>query len=86
MVDGKIRNQNHITDTRALRFLHTAFPPEWVPREMTPDYGIDRAIVFSNEREVSKKKGVTYLPIYYCMFLQDRNNEESITLPELESV
>lgn len=52
----------------------------------TPDYGIDRAIVFSNEREVSKKKGVTYLPIYYCMFLQDRNNEESIILPELESV
>ena len=41
MVDGKIRNQNHITDTRALRFLHTAFPPEWVPREMSPDYGID---------------------------------------------
>lgn len=41
MVDGKIRNQNHITDTRALRFLHAAFPPEWVPREMTPDYGID---------------------------------------------
>lgn len=52
----------------------------------TPDYGIDRAIVFSNEREVSKKKGITYLPIYYCMFLQDRNNEESIILPELESV
>jgi len=41
MVDGKIRNQNHITDTRALRFLHTAFPPEWVSREMSPDYGID---------------------------------------------
>lgn len=41
MVDGKIRNQNHITDTRALRFLHALFPPEWVPREMTPDYGID---------------------------------------------
>ena len=41
MVDGKIRNQNHITDTRALRFLHATFPPEWVPREMTPDYGID---------------------------------------------
>lgn len=52
----------------------------------TPDYGIDRAIVFSNEREVSKNKGITYLPIYYCMFLQDRNNEESIILPELESV
>lgn len=52
----------------------------------TPDYGIDRAIVFSNEREVSKKKGITYLPIYYSMFLQDKNNEESIILPELESV
>ena len=52
----------------------------------TPDYGIDSAIVFSNEREVFKKKGVTYLPIYYCMFLHSGNNGESVILPELESV
>ncbi|MBR2203162.1 MAG: ATP-binding protein [Prevotella sp.] len=52
----------------------------------TPDYGINRAIVFSNERETFMKKGVTYLPIYYCMFLQNEQGEESVILPELESV
>ena len=52
----------------------------------TPDYGIHRAIVFSNEREIFTNKGVTYLPIYFCMFLQNGHNEESVILPELESV
>lgn len=52
----------------------------------TPDYGINRAFVFSNEREVFKKKGATYLPIYYCMFLQDEHREEPVILPELEMV
>ena len=52
----------------------------------TPDYAIDRAIVFSNERKVFKKKGVTYLPIYYCMFLQKGYREGSSILPELETV
>lgn len=52
----------------------------------TPDYGIDRAIVFSNERKIFEKKGVTYLPIYYCMFLQAGNRHASVILPELESV
>ena len=52
----------------------------------TPDYGISRAIVFSNEREIFKKKGVTYLPIYYCMFFQNEHHDESVILPELESV
>ena len=51
-----------------------------------PDYGIDRAIVFSNERKVFKKKGVTYLPIYYCMFIQNRPYDEPVILPELEPV
>lgn len=50
----------------------------------TPDYGIDRAIVFSNEREVFKKRGVTYMPVYYCMFLQNRRYGEQVILPELE--
>lgn len=52
----------------------------------TPDYGINRAIVFSNEREIFKKKGVTYLPIYYCMFLADHRKGAPIILPELESL
>lgn len=52
----------------------------------TPEYGIDRAIVFSNEQQVYKKKGVTYMPIYYCMFLQNSSDNDTIILPELESV
>ncbi|MBR4837104.1 MAG: ATP-binding protein [Bacteroidales bacterium] len=53
----------------------------------TEEYGIDRAIVFSNEREVYKKHGVTYMPIYYCMFLQhDAVDDNSVVLPELEKV
>lgn len=52
----------------------------------TPDYGINRAIVFSNERKVFWKRGVTYLPIYYCMFLYDDCQDETVILPELESV
>ena len=32
------------------------------------------------------KKGVTYLPIYYCMFLQNDHSGESVILPELEPV
>lgn len=52
----------------------------------TPDYCINKAIVFSNEREIFKKKGVTYLPIYFCMFLQNEHRDEAVILPELESV
>ena len=52
----------------------------------TPDYGINRAIVFSNERKVFDKRWVIYLPIYYCMFLNDDCHDEDIILPELESV
>ena len=52
----------------------------------TPEYGIDMAIVFSNEQQVYKKKGVTYMPIYYCMFLQNTSDNDAIILPELESV
>ncbi|MGM9694801.1 MAG: ATP-binding protein [Alloprevotella sp.] len=52
----------------------------------TPDYGIQRAIVFSNERKIFMKKGVTYLPIYYCMFFRSEHRDESVILPELEIV
>lgn len=52
----------------------------------TPDYGIDRAIVFSNERKVFRKDGVTYLPIYYCMFINNDHCNEPVILPELEIV
>ena len=52
----------------------------------TPDYCINDAIVFSNGREIFKKKGVTYLPIYYCMFIHNEHSDESVILPELELV
>ena len=51
-----------------------------------PDYGINRAFVFSNEREIFKKKGATYLPIYYSMFLYNEHREEPVILPELEVI
>ena len=53
----------------------------------TPEYGIEKAIVFSNERGICQKKGVTYLPIYYCMFLhKDVTDTGTVVLPELETV
>ena len=33
------------------------------------DYGIKKAIVLSNEREVKQKGKIWYLPVYYAMFL-----------------
>ena len=52
-----------------------------------PEYDIHRAVVFSNEREIFQKNGVTYLPVYYCMFLQkDVTDSNAVILPELESV
>ena len=52
----------------------------------TPGYGIHRAFVFSNERDIIKNKGVTYLPVYYCMFLQNEHRDEPVVLPELEVI
>ena len=53
----------------------------------TPEYGIERAIVFSNEREIFQKKGITYMPIYYCMFLKkDVTDTNAVVLPELEMI
>ena len=52
----------------------------------TSDYAIKRAIVFSNNREIFSRKGVTYLPVYYCMFLQREQLKGAVILPELESV
>ncbi len=35
-----------------------------------PDYNVQRAVVLSNEREIrTDESGVTYLPIYFVMFL-----------------
>lgn len=41
-----------------------------------PEYAIDKAIVFSNAREISHKGKITYLPIYYVMFINAKPNSE----------
>lgn len=43
----------------------------------TPDYHIKNAIVLSNEQNVHKEHGITYLPVYYVMFLKQDNTPES---------
>lgn len=48
----------------------------------TPDYHIQRAIVLSNEQNVYEENGITYLSIYYVMFLkQDNTPEEDLVIP-----
>lgn len=52
----------------------------------TPEYHIHQAIVLSNEQQVYVKDGITYLPIYYCMFLENNkvDNEEEVVIPPVE--
>lgn len=38
------------------------------------EYNIKQAIVFSNEQNVFIKNGITYMPIYYVMFLKNESN------------
>ena len=51
----------------------------------TPDYHIQEAVVLNNEREVSVKNGITYLPVYYCMFYQRDfvQDEGELIVPEI---
>lgn len=50
----------------------------------TAEYNIHRAIVFSNERKVFTKNGITYMPIYYSMFLcHPSESTEDIILDEI---
>jgi len=44
----------------------------------TPDYGIHKAYVLSNSPKVFTKNGITYLPIYYVMFLDNQPREDII--------
>lgn len=52
----------------------------------TPEYHIHQAIVLSNEQQVYVKGGITYLPIYYCMFLENNkvDNEEEVVIPSID--
>ncbi len=51
----------------------------------TPDYHIPKAVVLNNEREVAVKNGITYLPVYYCMFYQrdGLRDEGELIVPEI---
>ncbi|MBQ6770785.1 MAG: ATP-binding protein [Bacteroidales bacterium] len=51
----------------------------------TPDYHIQNAVVLSNEREIYMKNGITYLPVYYCMFYQRDfvRDEGALIVPEI---
>lgn len=52
----------------------------------TPEYHIHEAVVLSNEQKAFQEKGITCLPIYYCMFFQnDRvDDAESLVIPEVK--
>lgn len=52
----------------------------------TPEYHIHRALVFGNEQRVYTMGGVTYMPIYYCMFLEKNrvDNEADLVVPQVE--
>ena len=52
----------------------------------TSDYHIQKAVVLSNEREISVKNGITYLPVYYCMFYRKDyvRDEGALVIPEIE--
>lgn len=50
------------------------------------DHNIRRAIVLSNEREVIRQGGITYMPIYYNMFFRPNQLEadEDIIIPMIQ--
>lgn len=51
----------------------------------TPDYNIHEAVVLSNEQNVYKENGITYMPVYYSMFFTKEPSEESeIIIPKVE--
>lgn len=50
----------------------------------TPLYNIHDAVVLSNEGKVFTENGITYMPVYYCMFLQYTESAiEQVMLPEI---
>ena len=44
------------------------------------EYNINQAYVLSNEQKVYTKNGITYIPIYYVMFLQNSPNTTDLFL------
>ena len=46
----------------------------------TPDYNIQEAIVLSNEREIRQSGKITYLPIYFAMFLRPSTPPDNVMI------
>ena len=46
----------------------------------TPDYNIRQAYVLSNERTVSRRGKITYMPIYFAMFLRPSTPPKEVLL------
>lgn len=50
----------------------------------TPEYHIKEAVVLSNEQRVYRKDGILCMPIYYCMFFDNKVQDETdLIIPEL---
>ena len=47
------------------------------------DYGITDAVVLSNEREIIRDGGITYMPVYYCMFYKLDFEETDTIIPPM---
>ena len=52
----------------------------------TPECHIHEAVVLSNEQSVYQQAGITYMPIYYCMFFENNviEDEADYVIPEIE--
>lgn len=49
-----------------------------------PSYNIHNAMVFSNKRDVFVEKGITYMPVYYSMFIsRDTADSQQYVIPEI---
>lgn len=46
----------------------------------TPDYNIHRGYILSNSRQVETDGKITYMPIYYSMFLSGNSTQEEILI------
>ena len=51
----------------------------------TPEFHIHEAVVLSNEQRVHQQNGITYMPIYYCMFFANNitENEAECVIPQI---
>ena len=50
----------------------------------TPEYHIHEAVVLSNEQKVYTENGITYMPIYYCMFFNNEIEDSNLVIPEIQ--